>query len=371
MGPKKDAQNELLKQITEKLSFANNEILEAFKKVPRKQFLSYNNPLFEKDDQAYEDMPFPIQYNGIFPASSSTMPSLMVEMLNLLQPGKGQRILEIGTASGYNAAILAEIVGDNGQVITTEIEKPVFERARNLLTSASNIEVLKMDASPGVISKAPFDRIVVTCAVMRIPEQWIKQLKEGGKMVLPYIKKGLQYLLVLVKNKNSIKLRFASPCGFIPIQGPLYDKAEEASAIKGLLESLPHMKQTNPPTSNADKPYIENGLIKEIIEGSGIDLVYDESSADLQVTRDEKLFFRFLSDQAPCYLSRNLTTFYYRNAQDLDKHLAPLLKKNSHDQPSFRISQRHINAPFKVGATPYCHFLPLELPGGCNIGDRE
>lgn len=178
--------------------------LRAMRKVERHLFvpLSYQN-------RAYDDTPLPIGYG-----QTISQPFIVATMTQLLEPKATDRVLEIGTGSGYQAAVLAEIVD---KVYTIEIVKELGEKTKKLLSKLgyNNVEVIIGDGYKGLEAKAPFDAIIVTAAVEEIPPPLLKQLKDGGKMIIPIGSSFAVQTLVLVRKKggkihktNLTKVRF-------------------------------------------------------------------------------------------------------------------------------------------------------------------
>lgn len=123
------------------------------------------------------------RYDSELPTSSSTLPSLMARMLNLLQVDDNSSVLEIGTATGYNTAILCHVVGDH-RVTTIELHPELSAAARERLSSlAMRPTVVSGNGRHGHTANAPFDRIISTCAADTIPAEWIRQLAPGGRIV--------------------------------------------------------------------------------------------------------------------------------------------------------------------------------------------
>jgi protein-L-isoaspartate(D-aspartate) O-methyltransferase len=125
------------------------------------------------------------------PISSSSQPSVMAVMLDLLDPRPGQRILEVGAGTGYNAALLAAIAGERGRVTTVEIDPEVAGAARAALGAGAGepgaAEVIVSDGRAGWPPRAPYDRIIVTASGTEVPRAWYEQLSEGGIVVLPLL----------------------------------------------------------------------------------------------------------------------------------------------------------------------------------------
>lgn len=155
----------------------SEKTLAAMKKVPRHLFVpSVNMP------QAYVDSPLPIG-----DAQTISAPHMVAIMCDLLELEPGQKILEIGTGSGYNAAVMAEITGSKGHIYSVERIEKLADFARQNLKKAGypDVKVIQGDGSLGLTEHAPYDRIAVTASAPDTPAPLIEQLKPGGIMVLP------------------------------------------------------------------------------------------------------------------------------------------------------------------------------------------
>ena len=163
--------------------------------------------------RAYRDHPLPIGYD-----QTISQPYIVALMTTLLNPEPDDVILEIGAGSGYQAAILAEVVKE---VYTIEIVAPLAERAKKLLNDQleySNIHVRAGDGYQGWPEHAPFDGIIVTAAPEHIPQPLIDQLKIGARLVIPVGDKE-QQLMVLQKNADQVVKRTVLPVNFVPMTG--------------------------------------------------------------------------------------------------------------------------------------------------------
>jgi len=182
-------------------------VLAAMAKVPRHAFVPP-----ELRAQAYEDYPLPIGED-----QTISQPYIVALMTSLLELKGGEHVLEIGTGSGYQAAVLAEIAGD---VSTIEILEPLASRARRLLGELGyhNIDVRAGDGSGGWPEKAPFDGIVVTAAPPRVPQALLDQLKVGGRLVIP-VGSFFQDLLVYTRTAAGFDKRNVIPVRFVPMTG--------------------------------------------------------------------------------------------------------------------------------------------------------
>jgi protein-L-isoaspartate(D-aspartate) O-methyltransferase len=149
-------------------------VLEAMLRVPREQFLKP-----EYRTQAYEDHPLPIAKG-----QTISQPYIVASMLEALQLKPEDKVLEVGTGSGYATALLAEL---GGQVVSVERHAALADSARNILATLgyTNVKIMNGDGSKGLTSDAPFDAILVSAAAERAPDALVSQLAEGGRMIIP------------------------------------------------------------------------------------------------------------------------------------------------------------------------------------------
>jgi protein-L-isoaspartate(D-aspartate) O-methyltransferase len=182
------------------------EVLEAMGIVPRHRFVP--KPL---QDLAYADQPLPIGHG-----QTISQPYIVALMSELLELRSGQRVLEIGTGSGYQAAVLAQM---GAQVYSMEIVPALGRQARALLSALgySNIHVQIGDGYQGWPQAAPFDGIIVTCAPGQIPEPLKAQLAEGGRMVIPVGAGFAQRLVLLTKQEGRILEKKIVDVRFVPM----------------------------------------------------------------------------------------------------------------------------------------------------------
>jgi len=185
-------------------------VLATMNKVERHRFVSRSH-----QGHAYENRPLPIGHG-----QTISQPYIVALMTDLLDPQKNHTVLEIGTGSGYQAAVLAELVR---RVYTIEIIEPLGREAKERLARVgySNVESRIGDGYYGWPERGPFDSIVVTAAATHVPPPLIKQLKPGGKMVIPVGASFLtQYLLLVEKQPNgSVTSRQILPVRFVPLTG--------------------------------------------------------------------------------------------------------------------------------------------------------
>lgn len=182
--------------------------LEAMRTVPRHEFL----PLRLRDE-AYMDYPLPIGHG-----QTISQPYIVAFMTEAIRPQPGEKILEIGAGSGYQAAILAQMGAD---VYTVEIVEPLAEMARQTLDRLGykNAQVLHGDGYRGWPEHAPFDAIIVTCAPDKIPPDLVPQLKDGGRMIIPVGGGMNQELILLRKQGGKVEKQSVLPVRFVPMTG--------------------------------------------------------------------------------------------------------------------------------------------------------
>jgi protein-L-isoaspartate(D-aspartate) O-methyltransferase len=188
----------------------NDRVLQALRSVPRHEFVPKEERRF-----AYQNRPLPIGHG-----QTISQPYIVAIMTDLLEPGPGDKMLEVGTGSGYQAAILAELIG---QMYSIEIIEPLARQAGKRLKRLgyTNINTRTGDGYYGWESEAPFDGIVVTAAASHIPPPLIKQLKSGGRMIIPVGSRFMTQVLMLVTKQEdgTIKTRQLLPVRFVPLTG--------------------------------------------------------------------------------------------------------------------------------------------------------
>jgi protein-L-isoaspartate(D-aspartate) O-methyltransferase len=192
-------------------------VINAMLKVPRQKFVP------EKlKDEAYDDNPLPIEED-----QTISQPYIVALMTELLQLKGGEKVLEIGTGSGYQAAILAEIAKE---VYTIEIIETLANSARERLLKLgyNNITVKYGDGYQGWKEYAPFDGIIVTAAPDHIPQPLIDQLKVGGRMVIP-VGSIFQELKLITKAKEGVIEASIVPVRFVPMTGEAQENKKDSS----------------------------------------------------------------------------------------------------------------------------------------------
>ncbi|NLB92822.1 MAG: protein-L-isoaspartate(D-aspartate) O-methyltransferase [Bacteroidales bacterium] len=198
--------NHMVKNQIEARGISDKKVLEAFRKVERHRFV-----LPEFITYAYSDSPLPIDEGQTI--SQPYIVAYMTEILNLKRTDK---VLEIGTGSGYQAAILAELCDS---VFTIEIFEKLAKKAGKVFDDLGyeNIRAKTGDGYLGWPEFAPFDAIIVTCSPTKVPEPLKEQLAEGGRMIIPVGKSQVQNLVLLKKRKGKLREESVLPVRFVPM----------------------------------------------------------------------------------------------------------------------------------------------------------
>ena len=183
-------------------------VLAALRQVPRHRFIPA--PLW---DQAYGDYPLPIGED-----QTISQPYIVALMTEILEPRETDKVLEIGAGSGYQAAILAELVA---QVFTMDRVGPLANRARETLAAMGykNIQTRWGDGTLGWPEEAPFDGIIVTAAAPQVPRPLTEQLAPGGRLVIPVGDRYSQTLTLVRRTKEGLKFENHGGCRFVPLIG--------------------------------------------------------------------------------------------------------------------------------------------------------
>lgn len=183
---------------------------EAMLAVPRHSFLPA-----DLQDEAYEDKPLPVGLGQTISA-----PHMVAMMTSALQVAAGDSVLEVGTGRGYHAAVLKAMAGD-GEVCSIEFLVPLAQQAQaNLDEAGFKVRVLQRDGAEGAPEFAPFDAVIVTCAIPEIPDALVQQLREGGHFVAP-LGTTKCMLKAGIKRDGRLVLDDLGPCLFVNAQGDL------------------------------------------------------------------------------------------------------------------------------------------------------
>jgi protein-L-isoaspartate(D-aspartate) O-methyltransferase len=186
----------------------NSDVLKAMREVPRHLFVPA-----EYQKEAYEDYPLPIGYD-----QTISQPYIVAYMTEAVRPAKNKKVLEIGTGSGYQAAVIAEIVDS---VYTIEIVPELAAEARSRLKNMgyNNIICKPGDGYVGWPEHAPFDIIIVTAAADEIPKPLTDQLAENGRLIIPVGKSySIQELILVIKKNGKLEKKDLAPVRFVPLR---------------------------------------------------------------------------------------------------------------------------------------------------------
>ena len=210
-APGVDLASERQRMVQEQLmprGIHEERVLAAMAKVPREEFVPQ-----EVRPASYTDQPLPIGYS-----QTISQPYVVAFMTEQLQLKRDDHVLEIGTGSGYQAAILAELVAE---VYTIEIVEALAKNAEATLgrLGYKNVHVKAGDGYKGWPEHAPFDAVIVTCAPDHVPQPLVDQMKEGGRMIIPVGAMGEQELYLLEKKNGRLEKRAVLPVRFVPMTG--------------------------------------------------------------------------------------------------------------------------------------------------------
>jgi len=199
---------ELIEQMIKSKVLKTPKIIEAFEKISRHDFVTK-----EYFGSSYIDIALPTLND-----STISQPSTVAIMTEALNPTQGEKILEIGTGSGWQASLLAYCIGSKGKVVSIEYDKDLMNFAKKNIQKAGlkNIETVCGDGSVGYEKEAPYDKIIFTCAVPSIPQPILNQLKIGGRIVAPVGPTDEQRMIAIDKTeKGKFKESDIEPISFV------------------------------------------------------------------------------------------------------------------------------------------------------------
>ena len=206
--PKLDKAMQHMLAVISRYGMRDPDVLDAMGRVPRHEFVPNKNKRY-----SYQDTPLAIGYG-----QTISQPYIVAEMTRQLQLTPTSKVLEIGTGSGYQAAVLAELTST---VYSIEIIEPLLDRARNTLAKNGYDKIILRhgDGYYGWPEAAPFDGIIVTCAAGEIPPPLVEQLAPGGRMLIPVGKRfGTQYLILVTKDQDgSVSSKNLMAVRFVPL----------------------------------------------------------------------------------------------------------------------------------------------------------
>ena len=188
----------------------SESVVRAMEQVPRELFVPP-----ESRHMAYLDLPL-----GVGEGQPISQPYIVALMTAALELRGAERVLEVGTGSGYQAAVLSQLV-PQGHVITVERVPVLAEQARILLRELGykNVEVKLAGPTLGCPQRSPFDAIIVTAAAPRLPESLVNELTVGGRLVIPVVMLEEQELVQALRTDEGLSVRLLGPCRFVPLIG--------------------------------------------------------------------------------------------------------------------------------------------------------
>lgn len=188
----------------------DDKLIDAFRKIKREYFISKRLV-----KSAYDDVPLPL-----IKGQTISQPTTIMIMLQALDLQKGDKVLEIGTGSGYNAALIAEVVKPS-MVYTTEVVGELVEFAKKNLRKSgiNNVRIFHADGSKGLWEYAPFDKIIVTAGAPETPKQLLEQLKDNGVLVAPVGPLYQQEMLRIKKKGKKLDIKNLGSFVFVPLRG--------------------------------------------------------------------------------------------------------------------------------------------------------
>lgn len=257
-GHAAEMQQGMIDTLVNEGSITNTLVEAAFRAVPRHIFLP-GHPL----EEVYRNEAIVTKRQGEMPISSSSQPSMMAIMLEQLDLRPGDRALEIGTATGYNAALMSHITGSTGSVVTIDIDEELVESAREHLAEAGfgDVKVVARDGSLGYPEGAPYDRIIVTVGAWDIPPAWLEQLAPGGRIVLPIGLAGdCQESIAFERDGDRLIGISHRGCGFVHMQGAFARPAGKDVTI----DAIPGVRVR---LDDADTLRVETGAIATMLRG--------------------------------------------------------------------------------------------------------
>ena len=200
--------NEMVDAQLRRRGIHDERVLRAMEIVPRHEFVPW-----QLQREAYQDSPVPIGEG-----QTISQPYIVAHMLEALRLSPEDRVLEVGTGTGYEAAVMSRIVRE---VYTIERFPSLAEAAKKIFDRLgyTNIHVVIGDGSRGYADAAPYDAIIVAAAAPRVPDALVEQLKDGGRAIVPVGEADLQQLRLISKNDGAIQRKTLDACRFVPLVG--------------------------------------------------------------------------------------------------------------------------------------------------------
>ena len=244
---------QLREQLAARVGGGDPVIQAALASVPRHLFLPGVPPA-----ETYQDEPIVTKRDAAgIPVSSSSQPAMMAIMLAQLGLAAGHQVLEIGAGTGYNAAVLREITGPSGLVVSVDIDPEVAQEARDHLAAAGypDVIVLAADGAGGAAGHAPYDRLIATVGVADLSPAWLSQVTPDARIVVPLDVRGAQLSVAFERAADGHwASRSVAPCGFMRMRGSQADPARVTPLEPGLWLELPEQRAAGPVPPVAGPP---------------------------------------------------------------------------------------------------------------------
>lgn len=268
----------LVAKLREDRVITSDPVAAAFSRVPRHAFVPAGTSL----EDAYDaDCAPPTKWDehGVI-ISSVSAPFLQAQMIEQAQLRPGASVLEIGSG-GYNAMLLAEVVGPQGRVVSVDIDSDVTGRATEVVKTTGygdRVQVVLADAEHGVPGAEPFDAIIVTVGAWDVPPGWLAQLAPEGVLVVPLRMNGVTRSIAFVRDGDHLVSLSAHVCGFVPMQG----MGEHRETVFALPDGRGHQVRLRFDTGAPEDPSLDRVLASDRSEvWSGVTIANQTSFADL------------------------------------------------------------------------------------------
>ena len=281
-APLAELRERLVAEVLATSGIRDERIAAALRDVPRHLFLPHLPP-----EEAYLDDAIVTKRDaGGQPISSSSQPAIMAIMLDQLDLATGQRVLEIGAGTGYNAALIRHIVGPSGTVVSIDIEADLVDRAREHLASAGypDVAVVAADGAEGYPPGAPYDRVIATVGVSDLAPAWLRQTSPDARIVVPLDVRGSQ-LAVAFGRAGPVQAgcaghwvsRSIAPCGFMRMRGSLAGPERTVVLQPGLSIALPDG------LTLADGQEVDRAALAAFLDGPPAEIATGVRASSLQV----------------------------------------------------------------------------------------
>lgn len=210
------AAEHLIERLRKQGTLTDLAVAQALRAVPRHCFVPD-----EGEVAAYRDEAIPVLIDGDHVLSSSSQPSAMVTMLEMLRLEPGMRVLEVGTGTGFNAALVGHMVGPQGRVVSVEIEPSLVRLAQKRITALGmeHVEVVAGDGTDGWADGAPYDCIIVTAGAAEIARSWFDQLAPRGRLLVSLSFRTVQQTILFERDDDVLRSCGSAPIGFMRMRG--------------------------------------------------------------------------------------------------------------------------------------------------------